>query len=38
MPSAMVKKETGSDCMAFEEKAHFKKNKGGLDLNDDSLW
>jgi hypothetical protein len=39
MPSIAIKRETGSDCLGFEKKAHFdKKKEGSLDLNDPSLW
>jgi len=37
MPSVIVKKETGQDCLGYEMKAVHKKKKE-LDLNDDSLW
>jgi len=38
-PSFVVKRETGKECQAFKEKAHFSnKNKKDLDLNSNDLW
>ena len=37
IPSTVVKRETGTECLGFKLKAHFQKTKE-LDLNDDSLW
>ena len=36
IPKDVVKRETGTECQAYEEKKTAKKQ--GLDLNDDSLW
>ena len=38
IPSQVVRRESGKECQAYSKKEHFKKKKGGLDLNDDSLW
>lgn len=36
-PSLVVKRETGAECGAYEERAHLKKDKP-VDLNDPKLW
>lgn len=36
MPSMLVKEETGSECMVYEERSLQKKKE--LDLNDPALW
>ena len=36
-PSQVVKRESGSECAGYEEKA-FKGEKKGLDLSDPKLW
>lgn len=38
LPSVVVKKESGLDCMKFAPKLKDMKKAGELDLNDDSLW
>lgn len=40
MPSVLVKQSSGSDCMSYEQKEHFKNRnkKPGMDLNDPKLW
>ncbi len=39
-PSFVVKRETGRECQAYKEKAHFANRKASkeLDLNDNDLW
>lgn len=37
MPSSVVKRETGRDCMAYEARLQKDKEKK-LDLNSDDLW
>lgn len=36
LPSLTIKKETGQDCLAYEQRKNLKKKK--VDLNDPSLW
>lgn len=39
IPSFLVKKESGHDCMSYEQKAHFKKDKEDkVNFNDAKYW
>ncbi|MDD0852745.1 hypothetical protein HBN50_06535 [Halobacteriovorax sp. GB3] len=38
IPSMVIKRETGSECMAYEKRANAREKKKELDLNDPKLW
>ncbi|HLE11718.1 MAG: hypothetical protein A2504_15530 [Bdellovibrionales bacterium RIFOXYD12_FULL_39_22] len=39
LPSILVAKESGKDCLSFEAKFESSEEKNDdIDLNDDSLW
>lgn len=39
IPSFVVKRESGADCMSYEQKDHFKKNQAKEnDLNNEKYW
>lgn len=37
-PSFVVKRESGTECMSYVQKEHFKKAKKEDDLNNDKYW